>query len=169
VPAVRNVVKRNTDQQTRSIRPFIIRRISRGFSLVELAMVMIVIAVCAAVAVGFFGMNSEARDAAMVQSAQSIAQNTIAQGATRVDVSPVELLNTRAANVQAAIQRALMENNGNNNGVRITLNGRTITLTIAASQRSAVYTVQDTGNLQLTGLSPTFTRYIIRDGNIAKQ
>lgn len=145
------------------------RMASKGFSLVELAMVMIVIAICAAVAVSSFGMNSEARDAAMVQAAQSIVQNTIAQGASRVDVSPVELLNTRASNVQTAIQRAILENNGKNNGVSITLNGRTVTLTITSSQRTAVYTVQDTGNVQLTGLSPLFTHYTIRDGDIAKQ
>src|SRR5690349_20973955 len=74
------------------------RRYKTAFSLLEMAIVIAILGVLSAVALTNMSSTSEARDASAVQSAQAVLQQVIAQGATRRDTSPTDLLSNQRAN-----------------------------------------------------------------------
>lgn len=134
-----------------------------GYTLIELALVIMVVAVLAAFAVVSFGNSSETRDASMVQSAQASLQSIVSQGSVRMDVRPADL---NSAAVLTAIKSTVGESSSTaNRGITFTAAGRVYTMTIASSKRKAVFEVDaQTGDVKLTGLT-NFPNYKVDNTN----
>lgn len=134
----------------------------RGFTLMELCMVIALIALVSAFAIISFGNTGERRDATMVQAAQANLQTIISQGAVRMDIRPDQLPSNM---VLTAIQSSIGESGANNSGVRFTATGNnSYTMTITSSNRSATFDVSNTGDVRLIGLN-NFTSYVVDRSN----
>lgn len=138
-------------------------RVSKpGYTIIELALVIMVLAVLAAFAVVSFGNTSETRDASMVQSAQASLQSIVSQGSVRMDVRPADL---NSAAVLTAIKTTVGESNTANRGVTFTAAGRVYTMSIPGSKRKAVFEIDaQTGDVKLTGLT-NFPNYKVDNTN----
>lgn len=138
-------------------------RASLGFTLIELAMVILVIAILSAFALVSFGNTGETRDASMVQSAQASLQSLISQGAVRMDKKPYEL---DEQSVLTAIRASVGDISGSQNmGVTFTSNApKQYTMTIGKSKRGATFEVTLTGDVKLKALN-NFQHYKVDPGN----
>lgn len=136
---------------------------SRGFTLIELAMVIAVIAILSAFALVSFGNTGETRDATMVQSAQASLQALISQGAVRMDKKPYDL---DEKSVLTAIRATAGELSATKNrDVTFTSNApKQYTMTIGSSRRSAVFEVSTTGDVKLKALN-NFQHYQVDPSN----
>jgi prepilin-type N-terminal cleavage/methylation domain-containing protein len=146
------------------------RQCNRGFTLVEVALVIAVIAILAAFALVSFSNTGETRDASMVQSSQAALQSLISQGAARMDVKPSEL---DANMVLTAIRANVGEkqDGSSSRGVTFTAtSGATpqYTMIIASSQRSAVFEVSTTGDVKLKTLN-NFQHYQVDQNGIIQK
>lgn len=139
------------------------RAAKRGFTLIELAMTMAVIAITAAFAMTTFQGSDEARDAAMVQSAQAALQSVVSQGSARTDTAPANL---NPSNVMNAL-KATFNSNGPNTSVQFSLSGSNYTMTMSGKNRAATFGIGNNGDVNLISLS-NFTDYTVQNGVIFK-
>ena len=136
---------------------------SRGFTIIELAMVIAVVAILSAFALVSFGNTGETRDASMVQSAQASLQSIISQGAVRMDKKPYDL---DEKSVLTALKATIGELSATQNrGITFTSNApKQYTMTIGSSRRSAVFEVSTTGDVKLKTLN-NFQHYQVDQSN----
>ncbi len=138
----------------------------KGFTLIELAMTIAVVAVLSAVGAITLGDLFEAGDASIVQSTQAVLQTTLTQAASRLDVNPLTL------------SQGTGTFNGNNvvNACRISVpesatlvwqNGVNYQLNIPNSGRSANFTVTNTGDVVVQQLSG-FQKFTVVNGVVQK-
>ena len=139
----------------------------RGFTLVELAITIVIIALLAAFAVLSFGNTDEQRDASMVQSAQASLQTIVTQGSARMDVTPMDLRDDYSDAIKSAMQDALGESSSQNLGVVFDTQGSDFVLTITSTGRKAFFTITNTGDVELRDVS-NFTLYDAENGIIKK-
>lgn len=139
------------------------RQGNRGFTIIEVAMVIAVIAILSAFALVSFGNTGETRDASMVQSAQASLQSLISQGAVRMDKKPYDL---DEKSVLTAIKASAGDFNATQNrGVTFSSNAsKQYTMTIGSSKRSAVFEVSTTGDVKLKTLN-NFQHYQVDQSN----
>ncbi len=130
---------------------------ARGYTLIELAVVIAVLGILTAFAVVSFGNTGERRDATMVQAAQANLQSIISQGSVRMDTRPDQL---PANMVLTAIQMAVGEQGASNQRVRFTSAGNQYTMSLDESSRSATFDVTNTGDVRLIGLN-NFPNYVV--------
>jgi len=133
-------------------------RSASGFTLVELVMVILILALLSAFAVVTLGRSDESRDAAMVQSAQASLQTIVSQGAARMDVTPRELNQQHAPAIRNAVQATVGQNS---NDVQFTIEGGRYVMTIDSSARRAWYRITDNGDVLLDNISSDFTGYSV--------
>lgn len=133
-------------------QPLTRKAASSGFSMVELAIVIVLMAILSAFAIVSFGGAGEARDASMVQSAQASLQALVSQGAVRQDVRP-DSLPTNA--VLTAIQATVNQKAGGiDQGVTFSTPGTNqFTMTIKNSKRSATFRTTANGDVELFALN----------------
>lgn len=142
------------------------RRFKAAFSLLEMAIVIAILGVLSAVALTNMSTTSEARDAGAVQSAQAVLQQVIAQGATRRDTSPTDLLSNQRANIINAANMLLQ----NSQSMRFTDTSPNFRLTIMSSGRTATYSVSNTGDVSLQPLNASqWVDYTVNNGVITKR
>jgi type II secretory pathway pseudopilin PulG len=139
----------------------------KGFTLLELAVIFMIVGLLATFAVISFGGTDEQRDASMVQSAQASLQTIVTQGSTRLDVTPKELRNTKSDAIRFAMQDMLGQSGSQSAGVEFETQGSDFVLTIKGSNRKAYFTITDTGDVELRDVS-NFTLYKAQDGIIKK-
>lgn len=137
------------------------RNAQRGYTLIELAMIIGIMGMLAMFGVMSFGGLNEKRDAQMVETVQADLQSIVSQGMTRMDVNATQLMSTYSANVLTAVQAVIGQNGGNDLGITITNAGNQYTMTITKSQRTATYSVSNTGDVNLVSISPNFTGYCV--------
>lgn len=140
---------------------------AKGYTMVELAMIILIIGMLAAFGVVSMNGLGEQRDASMVQSAQASLQSIVSQGAARLDVTPKELRDNHSAQILLAIQSAIGQNGSNNGGVTFANSGGTFTMTIDSSGRQASFSVSNSGDVNLVDLKK-FTVYKVDNGVIDK-
>lgn len=140
------------------------RSAKRGFTLIELAVTIAVIAILAAFAVTSFGNSSEVRDAAMVQSAQAALQSVVSQGSARMDLPPDQL---NSASVLNALRASFNTNGATNSSVQFTASGNNYVMTIPSAGRTATFSIGASGDVNLSGLN-NFTTYQVQNGLITK-
>ncbi|WP_303675010.1 prepilin-type N-terminal cleavage/methylation domain-containing protein [Vampirovibrio chlorellavorus] len=131
-----------------------------GFSLIEVAVVIALIAILAAMGMTAFQGMDEHRDAEMVMSVQATLQSIVTQGATRMDIRPSDFNDQDYRAVLIATQHALGNIGTGTNGsaVRLSGSGRSFSLTIPSSRRGAVFTVNNNGVVELETAN-NFTSY----------
>lgn len=141
-------------------------RSPRGFTLVELCVLIAFVAIFGAfAAVAFIGMD-EVRDATAVESVQSNLQAIISQASTRLDV-PIQQFDP--SNSQANAQNVVNAVNSRlGGGITLTRNGDTYTMGITGSGRSASFDVNTNGDVIITNLSG-FQKYTEQNGYLQKQ
>ncbi len=135
--------------------------------MIELAMIMIIIAMLAGFGIISWGNMAEQRDASMVQSAQASLQSIVSQGAARMDVSPQDLRDKYSQQILLAIQAAVSDNQNSNSRVLFSSSGSNFTMTIQSSGRQASFAISNNGDVNLTQLSK-FTVYKVNNGVIEK-
>lgn len=135
--------------------------------MVELAMIMVIIAMLAGFGVVSWGNLAEQRDASMVQSAQADLQSIVSQGSARMDVSPKDLRDKYSQQILLAIQAAVSDNQNSNSRVLFTNSGGNFTMLIQSSGRQASFAITNSGDVNLTQLS-NFTVYKVNNGLIEK-
>ena len=132
----------------------------RGYSLIELGLVIAIVAILAGFAITSFGNTGETRDASMVQSAQASLQSIVSQGSVRQDVKPVNLQ-------PAAVITAIQSSFGQGQNVTFTSSGGAggtqYTMTIQ-NNRSATFQVTPTGDVSLIGINK-FYHYQVDKSN----
>ncbi|MBX2861215.1 MAG: type II secretion system GspH family protein [Vampirovibrio sp.] len=135
-----------------------------GFTIVELACVLVITAILATFAVATFSGMDETADASLVQSVQTSLQAVISQGSTRLDTAPTAL---NPANVINAVCSAGNAGCGN----QYTINsggGAGYTVNFVQSGRGAVYDVNANGDVGINTLNG-FSRFSIgANGTIVK-
>lgn len=156
--------KSNPAMKSRSVKSLVVK----GYTLIELAMVIAIVGVLTAFGLVSFGNMDEQRDASMVQSVQASLQSIVSQGAARLDIRPADFQNAQLDAVLMAAQ-GLVARQAANNPVNITRSGRTFTLTIPSSGRGAQYAVDANGNVNLVPNSlQNFATYTVQNGVIQK-
>jgi prepilin-type N-terminal cleavage/methylation domain-containing protein len=136
----------------------------RGFSLIELAIVIGIVAIMAAVGMLSFGNSAEDRDAAMVNMAQSTLQSVVAQGSTRKDVTPATLRDNHAAEILKALKASFNTTSTSSANIQFTTTGNQVLMTIPGMPRTATYDISDTGNVTVIGISNNFTKHTLQGG-----
>lgn len=139
------------------------RAAKRGFTLIELAITIMIIAILAAFTWTSFQGTDEARDAAMVQSAQAALQSIVSQGSARTDVPPASLPRTSVLNALTAS----FSTSGNGSSVKFSVSGNNFVMTIPSKGRAATFGIAANGNVNLLNLS-NFTDYTVQNGVIFK-
>lgn len=122
-----------------------------GFTLIELVVVILTIALFSAVSMTAFKGLNERRDAEMVMSAQATLQAIVTQGATRLDIRPSDFNQQNFNSVLVAARHALSHRN-DNSALTLSTSGRNFTLLIPSSDRGASFTVNTNGVVELVTL-----------------
>lgn len=135
-------------------------RASKGFTLIEMVVIMTIIAVLATFAAFTYSDIMEAGDAALVDSAQASLQSVVSQASARMDVNPTALAGNAVANAvrMNVPERAVITSGG----------GAVYGLNITNSGRTARYQVGANGDVVLIGLSGFSNYSISGDGTIYK-
>jgi type II secretory pathway pseudopilin PulG len=141
------------------------RAVKRGYTVLELVMIILIVAVLAAYSWTSFQGTDEARDAAMVQSAQAALQSIVSQGSARSDLPPDQL---QPGNVLNALN-ASFSTTGNGSSVKFSLSGSDFLMSIPNNgrNRSARFHIGANGDVNLLNLS-NFTDYTVQNGVIFK-
>lgn len=131
-----------------------------GFTIIEVAVVIALIAILGAVAMTAFQGMDEHRDAEMVMSVQSTLQAIVTQGATRLDIRPSEFDDNNYQAVLVATQSALgnVGDGTAESAVTLSRSGSRFTLTIPSTNRGAGFTVNNNGVVELE-TADNFTSY----------
>ena len=145
------------------LNPKSVRAAKRGYTLIELAVIIVVIGILATFALTSLQGSDETRDAAMVQSAQAALQSVVSQGSARQDKAPSSLDPNAVLNAL----KADFNSNGNNGAVQFSLSGNTFVMTIPGKSRSATFGIGTDGDVDLMSLS-NFTDYTVQNGVIFK-
>jgi prepilin-type N-terminal cleavage/methylation domain-containing protein len=143
----------NHRQALRPVR----RRVQTGFTFVELALVIAVLAVLSTFAIASFANGDEIRDASMVQAAQGSLQSIVSQGSIRMDQRPDQL---DSGAILTAFRTVLGQSSAtSSSSVQASVNGGIYTVTIPARNRSATFQVASNGDVMLIGLNnfPSYT------------
>lgn len=141
----------------------------KGFSLIELAMIIAIIAILASFAVVSFGNLDEERDARMVQAAQATLQSIVSEGAARLDIRPADFQDAQYQAVLLAAQASIGQKlNSNQGDVRLSRSGNNYTLTIDSSGRQAVFRITNTGTVKLERVDKFASYVASSDGVIQK-
>ena len=137
-----------------------------GFSLLEMVIIIAILGVLSAVAVGNMSTTSEVRDASVVQAAQAVLQQVIAQGSTRRDTSPAVLLTSQRANIINAANMLAQSRQD----MRFSDSSPNFRLTITSSGRTATFSVSATGDVTLQPLNASqWVDYTVTNGVITKR
>jgi len=139
------------------------RAAKRGFTLIEMAVVIAIIAITAAFAYTSMQGTDEARDAAMVQSAQAALQSVVSQGSARTDLAPASLNQTDVLNAL----KASFSTQAANSAVKFSPTGGNYMMTITGKGRTATFGIGANGDVNLLSLS-NFTDYTVQNGIIFK-
>lgn len=137
----------------------------RGYSLIELAVVIMMIALFGAFAMTSLMGTDEDRDAAMVQTAQVSLQQVVSQGAARLDISPNQL---NPGAVLMAVQATVNQSGEANNGVTFELDGSGYKINISSSGRGASFSIGENGDVECSQ-AIEFSKYTCADGIISKR
>ncbi len=138
---------------------------SRGYSLVELAVIILIIALFGAFAMTSLMGTDEDRDAAMVQAAQVSLQQVVSQGAARLDVNPGQL---NPSAVLMAVQATVNQSGDANNGVTFALDGSNYKVNISSSGRGASFNIGENGDVECSQ-ALEFSKYACTNGIISKR
>jgi prepilin-type N-terminal cleavage/methylation domain-containing protein len=161
---------------------------SKGFTLIELALVVVVIAVVAAYAVPRLGAMNETAEVTVARTAQAQMEQTIAQAAMRMDLSPTQIMNnnqplpnpirtttgqmitqTRDAVVEL-VQRSL--SNEPNTAARVInltcANANFCRIEFPRTQRMVEYTVNPNGSLTIANIRGPWQQYRLVNGQLSK-
>jgi prepilin-type N-terminal cleavage/methylation domain-containing protein len=122
----------------------------KGVSLIEIALVLVIIAVFTTFAMSSFGNADENRDATVVQNTQARLQNTINTAAERFDIAPGAVNAANVINALAATPGVVLAVNG--------VNGYSATLT--NSGRVGTYRLNACGDICLATVT-NFTAYTL--------
>jgi len=138
----------------------------RGYTMIELIIIIFVISILAAFSFASFGNSQETRDATMVQSAQAALQSVVSQGAARMDVPPSQLNSTSVLN---ALKASFNTNDaGTDNPVQFSVVGtNSFQMTIPKGGRSATFTIGNSGDVTLSNLN-NFTIYQVQNCVISR-
>ena len=128
-----------------------------GFTLIEVAVVIALIAILGAVGMTAFQGMDEHRDAEMVMSAQATLQAIVTQGATRLDIRPSDFKEKQYKSVLVAAQSALGNEGDGTAKSAVQLTGgsgvSSYTLTIpSAHNRKAFFSINNNGVVELDRL-----------------
>ena len=147
---------------------------TKGFTLIELAIVICVVAILAAGAVMRFADLKEDRDAQAVRAVQATMQSVVTQGSVRADVPPSVVLSnaTQAGNATRAMRRLMMSNGAGtvHSGITITaLSAAGTRVTVPSTGRFATLNLNPvTNNIDVIGLSPSWTKHTVTNGQICR-
>lgn len=148
----------------RRIRMSAFRR-TPGYTLIELAVVIALIAILSGFAVSAFMGSGESRDAAMVQSAQTSLQQVISQASVRLDKTPQDVIDENGDDVENATRQMLMQTNGGDLGITLTQQGGGFVMRVEDTGRSASYEVSNSGDVTLDALGGSWTKYGVDQDN----
>jgi prepilin-type N-terminal cleavage/methylation domain-containing protein len=129
---------------------------SKGFSLIELGMVMAVLAIFATFALANVSNVQEDSDATTVEAMQSELQHTVTIAAEHLDVSPAGLL-AQANALQNILNASTSDNNPN---LRVTIVGGQYQVAFNNGRRARLR-VNTCGDVCFTGALTQFARYQI--------
>ncbi len=136
----------------------------KGFTLIELAMTLLVVAVLSSFAYFSYQDYRESADATLVDGMQASLQSIVSQASARTD--------TNAANLdQNAVVRAVRSDgqvSGTNNVEFTTLGAGSYRVFISANSRSANYAVNPSGFVSLTNVTGFSHFNISPQGTIQK-
>ncbi len=135
-------------------------RASKGFTLIEMAVAIMIVAVLATFAAFTYSDVLEAADASLVDAAQASIQAVVSQASARMDVNPTALPGNAVANaVRVNVpDRALVTSGG----------GAVYNLNINNTGRGARYQVGTNGDVVLISLSGFSNYTISANGTIYK-
>ncbi len=137
-----------------------------GFTMIEMAMVVAILAIVSAFAFISYNGTTESRDAAVVQSVQVTLQQVISQASGRYDLSPTALDTTDVVN---AVNGYLTNISGGNNVV-FSATGGGYRMSIAGSGRGGNYSINNRGDVTLNSpLIGSWQHYGVTNGIISKQ
>lgn len=141
---------------------------ARGFTLVELAVVLVLIAIFSSFAIISFGGTSEVKDAKLVESTQASLQSVVSQGSARLDLSPAQLVEERYDDIVNALRGNLQQTGAGDDLVSFSFSGDLFQLSLLKSGRGASYTVTNSGDVRIANLSnfPSYT--VSASGTIKK-
>jgi len=128
---------------------------AQGFSLIEVALSVAIMAIFASFAVATLVDFSEDGDARTIESDQAMLQGIILQASDRLDTLP--------SNVNLTNVRNVMPNNPNRS---LTVGAGTLTETMTKSSRVATFRVNGCGQVCLTNLTG-FSKYALQATNQA--
>ena len=138
----------------------------RGFTLIEMAMVIAILAIVSAFAFISYNGTTETRDAAVVQSVQVTLQQVISQASGRYDINPTAL---DSADVVNAVEGYMIDTTGGNNIV-FAATGGGYRMSITGSGRGGNYSVNSSGDVTLDSpLIGSWEHYGVQNGIIKKQ
>ncbi len=143
---------------------------SQGFSLMELAIILGIIATLSSFAMVTFGNLDEERDARMVQAVQANLQSIVSQGAARLDLRPSEFQDAQFEAVLLAAQASINQKVGAAPGsIRLERSSRNYyILTIPSKGRKAHFEVDSEGKVNLTKVDE-FNAYIVGSDDTIKK
>lgn len=140
-----------------------------GYTLIELAITIALIALVSAIGIANWSMTDEVRDANMIQSTQAALQQVISQGSSRADMSPEDLVTNGAqrTNIVNAV-RLLLQNRPQITFTDLGI-GQPFRITITSTGRWGNFLVDpNSGNVACQNLSGTFINYNCAGGVIAR-
>lgn len=129
---------------------------AKGFSLVELAIVIVAIGIFAAFALANVRDIPEQSEATVIESVQRAVENTVTTAATHMDITPAGLMIQPNAMVNVITASRV----NTTQGATLTVTGaRTFRLSFDGSGRLANYSVNNCGEVCLIAPLTGFQRY----------
>jgi prepilin-type N-terminal cleavage/methylation domain-containing protein len=122
--------------------------VHRGFTLIELSIVVAIIATVAGIALFGFSYQNERQDAVLANSVQAALQTAIGQMVVRLERTPTEVFNTTAFRqrlmrfAQGSMGQSAQLNDAGSGGIR---------LTFGRSTRWVDYGLNAQGDIIVTG------------------